>query len=261
MICSESARNDSTVPARSRASQPAWLQRLWHNQAVPLGPEKLYWWGIQVQSFLAFVREQQLEGPVDVLVSRFLNDLRVSEPPLPVWRIDQARQALEVFIRGTEDWHWEPDQGGQLRPRFRLKAGATAEAEAGVAQATDGAASKPVADQAGRGPVRERGSWRERLVAAIRLRNYSLRTEEAYAEWVTRFLRYHGAEEPELLGQAEVREFLEYLAVARQVSASTQNQAFSALLFLYQVGLDVGVSSQTSGPGPTEWRGATSSCA
>jgi integron integrase len=75
-------------------------------------------------------------------------------------------------------------------------------------------------------------------VGALRLRNYSLRTEEAYREWVERFLRYHSASEPESLGETEVREFLEYLAVARNVSASTQNQAFSALLYLYQTVLE-----------------------
>jgi integron integrase len=75
--------------------------------------------------------------------------------------------------------------------------------------------------------------WRARLVATARLRHYSLRTEQTYQEWVERFLRFHGDAEPLSLGEAEVREFLEYLAVARNVSASTQNQAFSALLFLY----------------------------
>ena len=76
------------------------------------------------------------------------------------------------------------------------------------------------------------------MVAAIRLRNYSFRTEETYVDWVERFARYHSVAEPQALGEAEVREFLEYLAVARNVAASTQNQAFSALLFFYQVVLD-----------------------
>ena len=57
-------------------------------------------------------------------------------------------------------------------------------------------------------------------------------------EWIERFLRFHGGAVPEALGEAEVREFLEYLVVARNVAASTQNQAFSAILFLYGVALE-----------------------
>jgi integrase len=73
----------------------------------------------------------------------------------------------------------------------------------------------------------------------MRLRRYSLRTEEAYRDWIRRFLRFHGDAPPGTLAEAEVREYLEYLAVARNVSASTQNQALSALLFLYQTVLEL----------------------
>jgi integron integrase len=68
----------------------------------------------------------------------------------------------------------------------------------------------------------------------IRRKNYSIRTEEAYVEWVRRFVLHHGKRHPSEMGAAEVEEFLTYLAVAGRVSASTQNQAKSALLFLYK---------------------------
>ena len=86
----------------SRPPPPAWLDRLWQQQRVPLSRERLYWWGVHVQSFLAFVRRHQLQGPVDVLAAQFLDDLRVAQPPIPDWRRDQARQALHVFGRGIE---------------------------------------------------------------------------------------------------------------------------------------------------------------
>lgn len=69
---------------------------------------------------------------------------------------------------------------------------------------------------------------------AIRRRHYSRRTEEAYVHWVRRFVRFHGLRHPAEMGAAEVTEFLTHLATARRVSASTQNQAASALLFLYR---------------------------
>ena len=66
------------------------------------------------------------------------------------------------------------------------------------------------------------------------MRHYSIRTEEAYADWARRFILFHGKRHPAQLGAEEVRDFLSHLAVERHVSASTQNQAKSALLFLYK---------------------------
>ena len=75
----------------------------------------------------------------------------------------------------------------------------------------------------------------DRLRGAIRLRHYSIRTEDAYADWARRFILFHGKRHPQDLGAAEVAAFLTHLAVQRNVAASTQNQAKSALLFLYRV--------------------------
>ena len=69
---------------------------------------------------------------------------------------------------------------------------------------------------------------------AIRVRHYSPRTEEAYVGWIRRFIRFHGRRHPRELGATEVTAFLSNLA-GQGVSASTQNQALSAILFLYEV--------------------------
>ncbi|MDO8676944.1 MAG: phage integrase N-terminal SAM-like domain-containing protein [Acidobacteriota bacterium] len=74
----------------------------------------------------------------------------------------------------------------------------------------------------------------EGVRAAIRLRHYSRRTEQAYVSWIRRFIVYHGKRHPRELGAPEVTGFLSSLA-ERSVSASTQNQALSAILFLYDV--------------------------
>ncbi len=73
----------------------------------------------------------------------------------------------------------------------------------------------------------------------LRVRHYSLRTEQQYINWVRRFLRFHHHRHPREMGAAEVTAFLTHLAVDGGVSASTQNQALSALLFLYRQVLDV----------------------
>src|SRR5262245_39557780 len=68
----------------------------------------------------------------------------------------------------------------------------------------------------------------------IRVKHYSIRTEEQYCFWVRRFVLFHGKRHPRDMGAGEVEAFLTHLAVAGGVSASTQNQAKSALLFLYR---------------------------
>ncbi len=73
-----------------------------------------------------------------------------------------------------------------------------------------------------------------RVRTALRVRHYSRRTEKAYVGWIKRFIFFHGIRHPATMGEPEVRTFLDDLAIRHRVSASTQNQAFSALLFLYR---------------------------
>ena len=74
----------------------------------------------------------------------------------------------------------------------------------------------------------------DRVRAAIRTRHYSPRTEEAYAYWIRRFIVFQGRVHPSTIGAPEIGAFLTWLAIEQHVSASTQNQALSALLFLYR---------------------------
>lgn len=79
----------------------------------------------------------------------------------------------------------------------------------------------------------------DRLRHAIRVRHYSIRTEESYVQWVRRFIHFHQLRHPLSMGSDDVAAFLTHLAVDRHVAAATQNQAKSALLFLYRVVLNV----------------------
>lgn len=73
----------------------------------------------------------------------------------------------------------------------------------------------------------------------IRIRHYSLRTEQAYVQWIRRYIRFHGMRHPKDLGAEELTAFLSHLAVRRNVAAATQNQALHALLFLYRNALKI----------------------
>lgn len=77
---------------------------------------------------------------------------------------------------------------------------------------------------------------------ALRSRHYSARTEEAYVHWIRRFIFFHGKRHRADMGELEINAFLAHLALKEHVSASTQNQALSALLFLYRhvLGREVG---------------------
>lgn len=81
----------------------------------------------------------------------------------------------------------------------------------------------------------------DQLRDAIRTRHYSIRTEEVYLQWVRRFILFNGKRHPVEMGAPELEAFLTYLAVERNVAASTQNQALSAVLFLYRevLGIDL----------------------
>jgi len=69
---------------------------------------------------------------------------------------------------------------------------------------------------------------------AIRIKHYSYRTEESYVYWIRRFILFHDKRHPRDMGRVEIEAFLSHLAMQEQVAASTQNQAISALLFLYR---------------------------
>jgi len=120
-----------------------------------------------------------------------------------------------------------------LRPPGPVRAGVAAPSALPGQQAAAGRAggsSPPQSD-----PVSER---RPRLFTVVhetlQARHYSPRTEKAYVWWIKRFLAFHGMRPPRDMGSAEITSFLSSLATRGHVSASTQNQAFSALLFLFR---------------------------
>ena len=74
----------------------------------------------------------------------------------------------------------------------------------------------------------------DQLRNAIRLRHYSIRTEETYVQWVRRYILFHGKRHPQEMGRPEIEAFLTHLAIEGKVAASTQNQALNAIVFFYR---------------------------
>ena len=210
-------------------------------RGVAPSEKTLYWWSVHLDRFLHFCRKAGRESTVfpERAAKSFLISIEGGSER-EKFAAEQARMALDVLLAEVENWHWGQDRFGREGPLFRLKArqadesGLKPVAAVGMGKATDVPAVAAASDLEGSGPEEEG------LVAKtrrhLRMRHYSLRTEEAYLQWIVRFSRWcesvgigleTGADED------TVRRFLEHLAVERRVSASTQNQAFSALMFLY----------------------------
>lgn len=83
-------------------------------------------------------------------------------------------------------------------------------------------------------PTGHRSPFLEQVRDAVRVRHYSVRTERTYIDWIVRYIRFHRCRHPQDMGEAEVGAFLTHLAVEREVTAGTQNQALNALNFLYR---------------------------
>ena len=73
----------------------------------------------------------------------------------------------------------------------------------------------------------------------IRVKHYSIRTEEAYLKWIKRYILFHHKKHPRDMGEKEISRYLTHLAVNRNVAAATQNQAFNAIIFLYRQVLNI----------------------
>jgi integron integrase len=203
---------------------------------------------------------------VRVAARTYFDSLRHSEPPIHPRRLDHARQALTVFVRGIENWHWETDQTGTASPRFRVKP--RQEAVPG-SENTAATAAEPVRSPNpvtrsltthGAGMISSSDKKRpqtpvtppttcgspspsqqaahealiERMTTALRSRHYAWRTEKTYVSWIRQFLQFHADTEPASLSTSHLQKFLECLAVERNVSSTTQNQALSATLFFFQ---------------------------
>src|SRR2546427_2406323 len=88
--------------------------------------------------------------------------------------------------------------------------------------------------QTGQQPAQQKPKLLDQVRETIRRKHYSIRTEEAYVDWIKRYIFFHQKRHPSEMGAREMEQFLNHLAGEKHVAASTQNQALSALVFLYR---------------------------
>lgn len=157
--------------------------------------------------FERFINGLPFDQATPEIVQGFLSDLK-NERWVTDWHVDQARHALRILYK--EQLKIGLNSAGFRHP-VRLKD------YAGV--------------RAARVPSHE--ELIAALITEVRVRHYSIRTEQAYVNWAKRFLAYHGVKDPAQLKPDHVRKYLNFLATDRDVSASTQNQALNAIVFLF----------------------------
>jgi integron integrase len=94
-------------------------------------------------------------------------------------------------------------------------------------------------------PSPQRKKLLDQVSDAIRLKHYSLRTEQTYKDWIKRYIIFHNKRHPKEMGIQEIQSYLSHLATEKNVAASTQNQALSAILFLYRHVLNIEIEFPT----------------
>jgi hypothetical protein len=188
------------------------------------------WYVKWAERFARSLRQIPLRQRNAGQVRNYLHELSQSKQ-MQDWQISQASEALRLlyqeFLKSRWATEW-PDCLNTTNDRSK---------ESWAQESSISAHTEPER-------FKDEGAWPdvtgshgdviERLRTEIRTRHYSLRTEQAYEQWIRRFYIFHKMRPPGELGPEYVKEYLEYLAVVRKISASTQNQALNALVFFYE---------------------------
>ena len=145
-------------------------------------------------------------------IERFSEFLATNEKIQP-WQIDQAMTAVSFFRNYLEIGRSDPGAGNRHVP------------------AKCSFEDTLLSDESEKTTVKQ---ITEKVRREIRLLHYSMRTEQTYLQWISRFMIFHKAKPLNCISAPEIKEYLEYLAVNRCVSSSTQNQALNAIIFLFK---------------------------
>lgn len=210
----------------SREDRTAFADFLRSRRKVPdrQVPFLLHWVG----RFCQF-RMESGDTPSGEILGRFLDELSTEKEP---WQVEQAGEAVRLFAYFLH----QKVGGGSTTEREGQIAGASAGAQAGRNGGPDERSEGPPRSESF-APVPDGASWKAlfaELTRILRLKHLSLRTERAYAGWIRRFRAFIGDRPRSSIQPQDVQTFISGLAVDRGVSESTQNQAFSALLFFFR---------------------------
>ena len=235
-----------------------WMERIFRGAGVEIPFEgqarrKLAWFGVEIERFLKYCREGDVPPGSELVnaLRSYGKILRSQHPPPPDWRMDQVREALRLFRKGVDGWHIVKGYDGSHEVKFRSKAHVMPEEAPSTnlipPEPCEPERKEPVAAAGESSQKKDEDrtdspqSYWVRMDRVMAVRRYAKRTREAYGQWVARYLKWTKTKNLEPFEVAAIKQFLEILALERNVSASTQNQALNALVFLVREveGIDV----------------------
>lgn len=222
-----------TAGARGEAAIARFWERYLEkarNQGVRPAAER--WYVLRAEQYIRAVPDRRLAEHTPVDVADYLGKAG-REGRLTDWQFLQLVDAIQILFTTVGvpwldevDWsHWRNSARSLLPSHPTIARESTGASRAGPREHADGSYLDGVR-------VRHREVLAT-MIAEIRRRGYSIRTEQTYEAWVCRFIAFADDKDPRQLGRAEIGVFLEDLAVRGNVAASTQNQALNALVFLY----------------------------
>ncbi len=196
-------------------------------------PEKHHhWYRQRVEQYLQFYKGRKLATHTTEELIRYLEQ-QSSSSSLPDWQFRHISEALRILFCDLVKTSWcnEVDWSHWAEGARRLSTShPTLAREADLKEA----GSAPIFENAPKRSLQKKfPDLYQAVVTAIRVRGYAIRTEQTYLQWVERYIRFHDWAPADSLSATDVNAFLEYLAVKRNASASTQNQALCAIVFLY----------------------------
>jgi integron integrase len=212
--------------AHDGRSQVAAGQRFWNAFEACLEenrvrPDRSKFYVKWAQAFVDFMPGRRLRDRSAEDINAFLQNLRI-RPGIEEWQIQQAEHSLKILYE-------------EFLPNYRPSRIGGPPENTPSAPGISGTKAGRFQDRVIPGEVERLYSpLLHALKTEIRGRHYSIRTETAYLDWVRCFIAFHGYADPKgMEGTVEVRQFLDFLAMEREVAASTQNQALNALVFFF----------------------------
>src|SRR4051794_17212779 len=195
-------------------------------EGVPDG--SLRWYIVRIERYLKSYPDRPVESHTAADVQRYLERAGI-DAGTPSWQFRQLVHAMQLFwcyVVGAA-WAESFDWSYWLASGQELESDHPTIARHNSAVAAD--ALNPGKNLAQQNPM----DVERALIARIRLKNYSIRTEQAYVHWLRAYMRFHHDRDVHALDARAVASYLNHLALERDVSRSTQGQALSALVFLY----------------------------
>ena len=221
---------------------PNWVEAL---RRTEIGESQRQSWSITLKWYLGFCRRNRTSVTVQS-AREFVAWVEKEKRGQP-WQVEQWKEAIRWFFRAAQQ-----PEGRGLRSEVgerNVQGGNAQDSAPNLPRGTGQASADPSPEV--RGPSlresrpqdeRPMPDWKKDFLTVVRRRHYSYRTEQSYLVWLERFARYFKAVNLRQLGAAQIKAFLDVLALNQRLSSSSQRQALNALVFLYRevFGMELG---------------------